>query len=129
MGAINTTLMNNNLTPSMVNDLLSSFSLDSESIIDGSSLNYIPYSIQSTEAAGKKNKLGQLLDTSGNVITNPRIQRVDLGGKDNSTFKERGFIKTKINDTETTEVNKPKVNAQILLYEACKNWYTILNDS
>jgi hypothetical protein len=121
MNSINTTLINNNLTPSMVNDLLSSFSTDSESVVDGSNLNYIPYSIQSAEAAGKRNNLGQLLDTSGNVITNPRTQRVDLDGAKNSFFKERGFTKTvTVNNTETIEVNKPKVNGQILLYEALK---------
>ena len=121
MNSINTTLINNDLTPSIVNDLLISFSVDSESVVDGSKLNYIPYSIQSAEAAGKRNNLGQLLDTSGNVITNPRTQRVDLDGAKNSFFKERGFTKTvTVNNTETIEVNKPKVNGQILLYEALK---------
>jgi hypothetical protein len=61
MGSINTTLMNNDLTPSVVNELLSSFSLDSESVVDGSSLNYIPYSIQSAEAAVKRNAEGKLV--------------------------------------------------------------------
>jgi hypothetical protein len=120
MGSINTTLTNNDLTPSMVNDLLSSFSADSESV-DGSSLNYIPYSIQSAEAAGKRNNLGQLLDTSGNVITNPRTQRVDLNGINNAFFKERGFTKTvKVNNIDTIKVNEPKVNGQILLYQGLK---------
>ena len=121
MGSINTTLMNNNLTPSMVNDLLSSFSTDSESVVDGSNLNYIPYSIQSAEAAGKRNNLGQLLDTSGNVITNPLTQKVQLDGIKNAFFREKGFTKTvTVNNIETTEVNKPKTNAQILLYEALR---------
>ena len=121
MGSINTTMMNNDLTPSMVNDLLSSFSVDSESVVDGSNLNYIPYSIQSAEAAGKRNTQGQLLDTSGNVITNPLTQRVDLDGINNVFFREKGFTKTvTVNNTETIEVNKPKVNGQILLYQALK---------
>jgi hypothetical protein len=95
--------------------------VDSESVVDGSNLNYIPYSIQSAEAAGKRNTQGQLLDTSGNVITNPLTQRVDLDEINNVFFREKGFTKTvTVNNTETIEVNKPKVNGQILLYQALK---------
>ena len=115
MGSINTTLTNNDLTPSMVNDLLSSFSADSESI-DGSSLNYIPYSIKSAEAAVKRNAEGKLVFET---VKDKKDKLIYSDAINNAFFREKGFTETVIVDNaKTIKVNKAKTNAQILLYES-----------
>jgi hypothetical protein len=118
MGSINTTLMNNDLTPSVINELLSSFSLDSESVVDGASLNYIPYSIQSAEAAVKRNAEGKLvLET----VKDNKDKLVYSDAMNNAFFKAKGFIKTvTVNNIDTIEVSKPTVKGQVLLYKALK---------
>jgi hypothetical protein len=118
MGSINTTLMNNDLTPSVVNELLSSFSLDSESVVDGSSLNYIPYSIQSAEAAGKRNAEGKLVFET---VGDKKDKLIYSDAINNAFFRKRGFTKTVTDkNIDTIEVNKPTVKAQVLLYQVLK---------
>jgi hypothetical protein len=118
MDSINTTLMNNDLTPSVVNELLSSFSLDSESVVDGSSLNYIPYSIQSAEAAGKRNAEGKLVFET---VGDKKDKLIYSDAINNAFFRKRGFTKTVTDkNIDTIEVNKPTVKAQVLLYQALK---------
>ena len=110
--------MNNDLTPSVINELLSSFSLDSESVVDGASLNYIPYSIQSAEAAVKRNAEGKLvLET----VKDNKDKLVYSDAINNAFFREKGFTKTVIVDNaKTIEVSKPTVKGQVLLYQALK---------
>ncbi|MEB3316263.1 MAG: hypothetical protein VKK32_08645 [Candidatus Melainabacteria bacterium] len=121
MGSINTTLMNNDLTPSVINELLSSFSLDSESVVDGASLNYIPYSIQSAEAAVKRNAEGKLVLETVKDKKDNKDKLVYSDAINNAFFREKGFTKTVIVDNaKTIEVSKPTVKGQVLLYQALK---------
>jgi len=121
MGSINTTLMNNDLTPSVINELLSSFSLDSESVVDGASLNYIPYSIQSAEAAVKRNAKGKLVLETVKDQKDNKDKLVYSDAINNAFFREKGFTKTVIVDNaKTIEVSKPTVKGQVLLYQALR---------
>jgi hypothetical protein len=110
--------MNNDLTPSVVNKLLSSFSLDSESVVDRSSLNYIPYSIQSAEAAVKRNAEGKLVFET---VGDKKDKLIYSDAINNAFFRKRGFTKTVTDkNIDTIEVNKPTVKAQVLLYQVLK---------
>jgi hypothetical protein len=122
MDKINLTLMNPALSPTMINDLLASFSLDSEPLINGSNRNYTPDTIRTALANRKRNGSGQPLDTLGAVITNRSTQRADLDVNNNSFFRDRGFRTiVRTGNTETPQINRPKIEAQILLYQVLKS--------